>query len=212
MKLRIRAAAAAGLALGLGLAPPASNAESVCDSAAVLEYLPPLPRGCQRQRIQATGALSFGIVQSAGSHARHAWERQVITLYGERYMDWNKAACKKVFCVEATFAGSRRCTYSGFPCSTDAEAAAVEALNTQQVLPEEQHTNRELMAPEVKEMQQLLSKAGYRVHADGIFGDDTQRALTKWQRSKKLPDNGTATWETLETLRRHFAAGQTSSP
>lgn len=211
MKLRFGMASVAVFFLGLGLISPASSAETACDSAAVLNYLPALPRGCQRQRIEATGALSFGIVQSAGGHAQKAWERQVLTFFGERYRDWKKAACKKVYCVHASFAGSRRCTYSAFPCASDADADVVEGLSARQLDPrvqvQQQRMDRELTASEIKEMQELLSEAGYRVWADGVLGDQTLTALAEWQRRRGLPSNGTASWENLEKLRRDFAPG-----
>jgi hypothetical protein len=208
MKLRFGTAAIAAFLLGHGMLAMPSNAETACGSAAVLDYLPPLPRGCQRQRIEATGGLSFGIVLSAGGKARKAWERQALTFFGERYGDWKKAACKKVYCVHASFAGSRRCIYSGFPCASDMDRDALEALSTRELAPKVRpRADRELTAPEVKEMQEFLARAGYRVWIDGIFGDQTQRALVRWQRRRNLPGNGAAKLESLEQLRQISAAG-----
>ena len=116
-----------------GLLSPAAHAETACESEAAQEYLPPLPRGCHKQRISAAGGMTFGVVQSPERLARKAWEHQVIFFFGERYLDWEKAACKKVFCVHASFAGSRRCHYSAFPCASDTDPAALEALNTRQI-------------------------------------------------------------------------------
>ncbi len=59
----------------------------------------------------------------------------MIFFFGERYLDWEKAACKKVFCVRASFAGSRRCNYSAFPCASDTDPAALAALSTRQIAP-----------------------------------------------------------------------------
>ena len=212
MKLRFKTALVAVFLLGLGLLSPTSRAETACDSAAVQDYLPPLPRGCQRQRIEAAGGLSFGIVLSPEGRARRAWQRQALTLFGERYGDWEKAACKKVYCVRASYAGSRRCVYSAFPCAADTDRAALESLSTQQILPRERGGDRELTASEIKEMQELLSQAGYRVWAGGIFNGQTRAALVRWQRGNGLPDNGTASWETLEKLRQISARGRRASP
>ena len=211
MKLRFQTAPVAVFLLGLGLLSPPSKAGTACDSAAAQDYLPPLPRGCQRQRIEAAGGLSFGIVLSPGGRARRAWQRQVLTLFGERYGDWEKAACKKVYCVRASYAGSRRCVYSAFPCAADTDRAALESLSTQQIAPRERGGDRELIASEIKEMQKLLSEAGYHVWVDGIFNGQTRTALVRWQRKNGLPDNGTASWETLEKLRQS-ASGRRAAP
>jgi hypothetical protein len=234
--------------------------------------------------------MTFGVVQSPERLARKAWEHQVIFFFGERYLDWEKAACKKVFCVHASFAGSRRCHYSAFPCASDADPAALEALSTRQIPPEEvriprpaaahridapqppareahsiplppastpkppemaarqapgslrppaprpeapQTAAREpyrnpppaaprpgepriataeaqasepLTAAEIKELQQFLREAGYRVWADGIPGDQTERALSRWQRIRRLPDDARLDRSSLEILRHAYAA------
>jgi hypothetical protein len=288
MKLRFGAAAAAVLMLIGGLLFPAAHAETACESEAVQEYLPPLPRGCQKQRISATGGMTFGVVQSPERLARKSWEHQVIFFFGERYLDWEKAACKKVYCVHASFAGSRRCSYSAFPCASDTDPAALEALSTRQIPPREVRGSRPVPAPAgeakrppareshaipqppaprlepprpaareaastpqtpaprmesprpaarepyrnqppaarpgeprivtaqardrepltasgIKELQQFLREAGYRVWADGIPGDQTERALSRWQRIRRLPDDGRLDRASLEILRHAYA-------
>jgi hypothetical protein len=310
MKLRFRGAPVAVLLLSLYLLSPTAHAGTACESEAAQEYLPPLPRGCQKQRISAAGGMTFGVLQSPERLARKAWEHQVIFFFGERYLDWEKAACKKVFCVQASVAGSRRCHYSAFPCASDADPAALAALNTRQIPPEEvrvprtaagrgmeapprpsareahsappqlaprleppapreahgiplpaaprreppqlaarqapgkpnlpalrmkspqaaarepyrdqppaaprsnetriataEARNREpLTAPEIKELQQFLREAGYRVWADGIPGDQTERALSRWQRIRRLPDDARFDRASLEMLRHAYAA------
>ena len=269
MKLRFRGAPVAVLLLSLSWLSPTAHAETACDSAAVQEYLPPLPRGCQKQRISAAGGMTFGVVQSPERLARKAWEHQVIFFFGERYLDWEKAACKKVFCVHASFAGSRRCHYSAFPCASDTDPAALAALSTRQIPPGEVRIPRPAAAPrieapqppareahgmplspaprlepprpaarepyktpppaapmsgepriaakevphrepltgaEIKELQELLREAGYRVWADGIPGDQTERALSRWQRNRRLPDDGRIDRASLEILRHAYAA------
>ncbi len=248
MKLRDWTAAAVFLA-SLGLPFQAAHAGTACESEAVLKYLPPLPRGCQTQRIQATGALTFGVVQSAGRIARKAWQRQVVFFFGERYQDWEKAACKKELCVRATFAGSRRCTYSAFPCASDIDPEALAALNTRQIAPDEARGSQPAAAPmiwerqppareanrgqqpdaprieeprnatkeardseplttaEIKEIQEFLRKAGYRVWADGVPGDRTEQAFARWQRKQGLAVSGPLSRASLEALRRSYAPG-----
>jgi hypothetical protein len=288
VKLRYWTAAAVFLA-SPGLPFPAARAETACESEAAHEYLPPLPRGCQKQRISAAGGMTFGVVQSPERLARKSWEHQVIFFFGERYLDWEKAACKKVFCVRASFAGSRRCYYSAFPCASDTDPAALEALSTRQIPPGEvriprpaaahrieapqppageahgislppaprleppqvaarqapgslrppaprpeapQTAAREpymtpppatprpgepriataeaqasgpLTAAEIKELQQFLREAGYRVWTDGIPGDQTERALSRWQRIRRMPDDGRLDRASLEILRHVYA-------
>jgi hypothetical protein len=249
MKLRFGAAGAAVLMLIAGLLAPASHAETACESEAAQEYLPPLPRGCQKQRISAAGGMTFGVVQSPERLARKAWEHQVIFFFGERYLDWEKAACKKVFCVRASFAGSRRCHYSAFPCASDTDPAALERLNTLQIAPGgvrgskqpaarriegaqtatgearsrqpptapevkapytatmEARGGEELTGAEIREIQELLSKAGYRIWIDGILGDQTERALGRWQRIRGLADSARPGRASLEALRHYPARG-----
>ena len=81
--------------------------------------LPELPKGCQRERIQASGELSFNVFRKAASIAEAAWQREVITKYGERFQDLKYAACKNVLCVKGAVSGTERCTISAFPCASD---------------------------------------------------------------------------------------------
>ncbi len=229
MRFRFRTAPAIGILLSLGCSQ-ISYAETICESAAVRDYLPPLPRGCQKERIEAAGPLSLGILRSAENLAWKAWQHQVLTLYGERFLDWRNAACRKVVCVHASFAGSRRCMTSAFPCAADADHAAIESLNTRQAtLSEprnqasrsEPHNNEPLSAAEIREMQQLLSEAGYHVSVDGIFGDQTRKALASWLRRRGVSYDGSVSREMLEALRSPnvnnkirgpLKPGQTSAP
>jgi hypothetical protein len=216
--VRVNAGMAAIAACLLSLGPLAAlgNAGTVCESEQPAKFLPPPPHGCQWQRIQASGGLSFGVVRSAGKNAEKAWARQVVTFFGERFADWDKAVCKKVLCVEASVAHSQRCTYSGFPCASDADQAAIKALETKQIDEPEpqplldqrgQAPDRKLTASEIREMQELLSDAGYRVGRDGVFGDGTERALALWQRRRGLPDKANPDWQSLEDLRRLSGEG-----
>jgi Putative peptidoglycan binding domain len=210
MRSHVQIAAVAACLLSPGLLSLPATAGTVCESGEAAKYLPPLPRGCQWRRIEASGELSFGIVRSAGTNARKSWERQVITFFGERYADWAMAACKKVFCVEASIAHSHRCTYSAYPCAVDADKAAIEALNTAQIPeplqpqagPRAAPRDRDLSEVEIRELQELLRRAGYRVGNDGMFGEQTQRALASWQRRNGLPDNANPNLTSLEDLRR----------
>jgi Putative peptidoglycan binding domain len=206
LKSRYWMAFAAVFLPGPGVPFPAAHAGTACESEAVLKYL---PRGCQRQRIQATGGLTFGVVRSAGGRARRAWQRQVVFLFGERYQDWEMAACKKVFCTRATFAGSRRCTYSAFPCAQDTDPEALAALTTRQIGPDGAGGGGEpLTTAGVKEIQELLRKVGFRVWVDGIPGEQTEQALARWQRKRGLAGGGRLNRASLEMLRHAYAASR----
>ncbi len=229
---RLLLALAASVAFGGSFTP--SGAAPICDGPppAVWPYLPELPRGCQRERIQASGELSFNVFRKAASIAEAAWQREVITKYGERFQDLRFAACKNVLCVKGAVSGTERCTISAFPCASDMgepQKAQVERLASldDQTLPpdeirraeerreerreavreerkeerrlerderrEERGAERELNPQEVREMQSLLSRAGYRVHPDGIFGDESRDALSACERRAGLPDDGSPT-------------------
>ena len=85
---------------------------------AIWSFLPELPKGCQKERIQASGELSFNVFRKAASIAEASWQREVITKYGERFRDLRFAACKNVLCVKVV-SGTERCTISAFPCASD---------------------------------------------------------------------------------------------
>lgn len=56
--------------------------------------------------------------------------------------------------------------------------------------------------PYVVNLQQLLNVHGYRLHADGIFGSGTERAVMSFQKSKQLLVDGIVgqtTWAALES-------------
>ena len=235
---RLLCALAASVTLGSYSAP--SNATPVCDGPppAVWRYLPELPKGCQRERIQASGELSFNVFRKAATIAEAAWQREVITKYGERFQDLKFAACKNVLCVKGAVSGTERCTISAFPCASDmgepakAQVEQLASLDDQNPLPEnfrrseerreaireERHEERaeerreerreeriearDLNPQEVREMQHLLNRAGYTVHADGVFGDELRDALSAWERRAGMRDDGYPTYEALERLRR----------
>ena len=116
---RLLCALAASATLAGYSAP--SSAAPVCDGPppAVWPYLPELPKGCQRERIQASGELSFNVFRKAASIAEASWQREVLTKYGERFQDLKFAACKNVLCVKGAVSGTERCTISAYPCASD---------------------------------------------------------------------------------------------
>jgi hypothetical protein len=171
-----------------------------CNSPEVVDLL---PRACHRQRIEASGILTFNILRRANTLGLRAWQREVITKYGERFQQWEHAACQKIECVSGAVAGSCRCTFAAFPCSPDVDAREVADLEKDQVSLQRPPFDDGNLAPsEIREMQQMLLDAGYPVFVDGIFGNQTRSALADWQRSRGLSNNGAATRANLESLRR----------
>ena len=69
---------------------------------------------------------------------------------------------------------------------------------------------------DVTELQKLLNNHGYNLDVDGIFGDNTQNAVTDFQQKKGLKVDGivgTNTWGTLNgTYTPNTNTGTTSTP
>jgi hypothetical protein len=160
-------------------------AQISCDDPRIIERLPKPPTGCQKEKITASGGMSFFGLSRAQTSAERAWKRQVLEKFGERFTVWDNAACASHECVPAAIGGATRCTYTGFPC---AEKPYLDTL--------------ELSRADVEEMQRLLKRAGFNVPVDGKFGDKTSEALRKWQRIKKFADDGLPNKENLERLQR----------
>jgi peptidoglycan hydrolase-like protein with peptidoglycan-binding domain len=62
--------------------------------------------------------------------------------------------------------------------------------------------------PDVKQLQNKLRKAGYKISADGQFGRATFRAVKSFQRSADLAPTGTADRRTIRALRRMLHTAQ----
>lgn len=164
MKIRnpVRSAFALGIAISGLLAAVEAQAQVSCDSPSVVERLPKLPNGCQKERISAAGherPTMFWAQRSAAD----TWQDQVLTKYGERFARWEFAACARQECVPAAIPGFTRCTLTGFPCATRPHLDDV----------------LELSRAEVEEMQRLLVRFGYDIETDGVFGGKTAYALER---------------------------------
>ncbi len=112
-------------------------------------------------------------------------------------------------CVKASIRGSQRCTFSGFPCSVEVDAKVLAELTKEGATipnPQRADARNPLTMSEVKEMQLLLFRAGYRIWIDGIFGPQTRQALAAWQRRRRLPVNTSPTRHNLQDLRRSARA------
>jgi hypothetical protein len=121
MKVGFRLLCVLAASVTLGSYGATSSAAPLCDGPppAIWPFLPELPKGCQKERLQASGELSFNVFRKAEKIAEAAWQREVITKYGERFQDLRFAACKNVLCVKGAVSGTERCTISAFPCAAD---------------------------------------------------------------------------------------------
>ena len=206
----------------------AAHADRLCDAPppAVAKFLPPLPKGCHAKRIEASGGLTFGIVNSAKAKAIAAWKREVISQFGERFQDVDVAACYSEDCTSGAIGGTQRCTISAYPCASDMAQEDKEAVKRlasaddrdgrAEDLPRREEEprradrfdgpppvidRRELTHHEIAEIQHLLNWAGYRVMEDGVFGNDSRDALIAWERRVGMRDDGYPSAEVLERLR-----------
>src|ERR1700756_3027892 len=78
--------------------------------------------------------------------------------------------------------------------SSTAPAAAASSSTSDTLNP------RSLSSSQITQLQQTLKSQGYNVTADGVWGQNTVRALKKFQTAKGLPANGTLTSETTAGL------------
>jgi hypothetical protein len=188
---------------------------------------PELPQSCKHDRITAAGEQTLGVIRSKHYLARKAWQRQVIDKFGERFQQWEKAACPKTECGPGSIAGYTRCEYSAYPCSPDADKVAADLLRNPigggdyreadrgpDRAPDIDRDrgrdggydrsvdDRELGPQEIEELQHLLRRAGYEVSIDGQFGEQTSAALIRWQRRAGVREDGEATFRNLRELKR----------
>ena len=56
--------------------------------------------------------------------------------------------------------------------------------------------------PDVRELQQALGQAGFKVKVDGNFGSSTLRAVKRFQRASRLEPSGTVGTRTVKALKR----------
>jgi peptidoglycan hydrolase-like protein with peptidoglycan-binding domain len=56
--------------------------------------------------------------------------------------------------------------------------------------------------PDVRELQQALGQAGFKVKVDGHFGTGTLRAVKRFQRASRLQPSGTVGTRTVKALKR----------
>ncbi len=161
---------------------------------------PPLPAACKKERIQASGKIGWFRPQQFG---KRAWEAQAKTRFGERFADFQKAACGHEECVHAGEIGvGLRCTYTAYPCSPDVTPVQLAALN--------RSLADLLNDAEQKELSTLLNQA----IAQKIVKDldckkcnadqRREKALRAWRKQQGLPDDGGPTVADLDTLRHRL--------
>jgi peptidoglycan hydrolase-like protein with peptidoglycan-binding domain len=63
----------------------------------------------------------------------------------------------------------------------------------------------------VRELQKLLADAGYSVSADGVFGENTEKAVLSFQMKIGLTADGLAGRQTIEGLRNPSAGGSAAT-
>jgi len=212
---------------GFGSVPALSQAPSLCDPGGLeqeMELRRALPPSCQKERIQASGRVSFNIINSAEKIANEAWRREAVTKYGERFAEVKYMACRRVLCVRGAIGGSHRCTISGFPCAADMndqdKAAIRQVESGGNVTPPYDvaaggvedvrsaygyHRGAEessLDENEIKHLQELLG-----VTPDGDFGSESYRALRDFRRNAGLRMEGPPSREDLERIAKSERRG-----
>lgn len=211
----------------ISIIPTLSQAQTLCDPAGREQeeaLRQALPEGkCKRERIEVSGNSSLGVIRSAESLANRDWRDTVVTKYGEQWAEVKFMACRRVLCVKGAFAGSRRCTISGFPCRadlTEQDMAQIRQLDVAAPVapaygPGQSEDLRsaygyhrpaeesDLDQREIMHLQELLG-----VTPDGDFGPSSMQALRDFRRSAGLSMEGPPSHRDLEKLahaeRRHY--------
>ena len=186
LKLTSLVAAAALCAVAVSFGSATAPAQVSCSNSKIVERLPKLPDGCQKERIESAGNQrpSQGWAKNS---ARDAWRDQVQRKFGERFTQFTNAACPKEECSPAAIAGFSRCTLSGFPCARPVVLDGVY----------------ELSSAEVQELQKLLNKyLKVKGSVDGKFGEKTGRYLEQWLKIKNSNNEPLPNRANLDLLRK----------
>lgn len=185
--LLLKTSIAAALVMLFASAPSAAI-EVDCSVKGVPDSLPKPPEGCHKELITSSGRAGFGEA-SAKRRAEDAWQGEVRNKYGERFMVWSNAACRKTECVPSSVGMlgklMERCTYSGYPCSPQARV--------------ESHWP----SIETEEIQKLLKACKYEVAVDGKIGAETRRAIKEFQAMHGLEADGLPGDKTIAALKSH---------
>ncbi len=205
----------------MSIFPALSQVQSLCDPGGLEQEMSlrgQLPAACQKERLQASGRVSFNIINSAEKIANEAWRREAVTKYGERFADTKYMACRKVLCVRGSISGTHRCTISGFPCAadmSDVDKGIIKRVETSQSLESPYGQNAEgstdlrsayggyharaeeseLEEDGLKRLQDMLG-----VTPDGEFGSESYRALRDFRRNAGLRLEGPPNRMDLEKI------------
>jgi len=199
--------------------PALLQAQTLCDPGSreqEEELIRSLPPVCKRERVQASGRVSFNIINSAEKIANEAWRREAVTKFGERFAEVQYMACRRVLCVRGSISGTHRCTISGFPCAADMteqdkaqirqvdmsqgpapyESNAVGAEDVRSAYGHHRGAERtDLDENDIRRLQELLGVA-----VDGEPGPQTTQALREFRRSAGLRVDGPPSREDLDRL------------
>ena len=162
------------------------------------KVLDKLPSTCKREIVSADGSarpFGWGSTRSAVTN----WQREVQRKFGNEFVTWENAACgtitRSAGGIGAIGGTLKRDTAAGYPCSKP-DKVAVTFETTEKGKP--------LTSGQVRELQRLLTKAGFKTSVDGLWGKGTLTALQGWQRSKGLtvaPDDVNPDISVLEAVK-----------
>jgi hypothetical protein len=155
-----------------------------------------LPKNCKKDLVTADGSarpFGWGSTRSAVTN----WQREVQRKHGNEYVTWENAACgtitRSAGGIGVVGGSLKRDTASGFPCTK------------KEVVSETTVPGKSLTNDQMKELQTLLTKAGFKNTADGLWGKGTLTALQGWQKKKGVavqPDDVFPDISVLEAVRK----------
>ena len=146
-----------------------------CSDAKVADKL---PKNCKKDLVTADGSarpFGWGSTRSAVTN----WQREVQRKHGNEFVTWENAACgtitRSAGGIGVVGGTLKRDTAAGFPCTK-------KELVSETTVP-----GKSLTSDQMKELQTLLTKAGFKNTADGLWGKGTLSALQGWQKKKGVP-------------------------
>jgi hypothetical protein len=155
-----------------------------------------LPKNCKKDLITADGSarpFGWGSTRSAVTN----WQREVQRKFGNEFVTWDNAACgtitRSAGGIGVVGGTLKRDTASGYPC-TKRDVLSVTTV-----------PGKQLTTDQIKELQTLLTKAGFKTAADGRWGKGTLTALQSWQKSKgqsPIADDAFPDINVLEALKK----------
>lgn len=126
-----------------------------------------------------------------------AWKRAVRAEFGPKWDTWLRAEDRRIDCeqVEIDDRGKRWiCTRIARPCAGDFGEETISKS------PYPGRLRYGDQGAAVRELQELLSEAGYEIPIDGDFGRLTRAAVRDFQRASRLRVSGIVSRETWDAL------------